>query len=194
MKLLIVSDNHRNTTRFQKILGLEAPFDMMVHAGDFEGTENYFEMVAGDEIPFKYVGGNMDDGMLGSSLEFVADRYRVYLTHGHLVSVSYGPDTLLHEAAKARCRIAIFGHTHVPGIAWTPDGKSCRWRRLMDYDNPDRLDSWYSKTELGGPLAGGILLINPGSFGRPRQPDRRPSYATLEIDRDGCVYAQIKYL
>ena len=194
MKLLVISDNHGNNRNFVKILGQEAPFDILVHAGDLCNTESYYQQVAGDEIPFEYVYGNCDYESMNMRRTFVADRYRVLLTHGHLLGVDYGPDTLIEEAKKEHCRMVIYGHTHVPGIAWVPDDTRCRWRRLRDEKSAARLDVFRSKDVTGGGIMGGVLMMNPGSTSRPRQNNGRPSYITVTIDRGGAVEAKVHYL
>jgi hypothetical protein len=40
----------------------------------------------------------------------------------------------------------------------------------------------------------GVLIANPGSISRPRQPGYAPSYGVLTIDRDGKFDIEIKYL
>ena len=40
----------------------------------------------------------------------------------------------------------------------------------------------------------GVYIINPGSLSRPRQPDHRPSYVIMDIDKDGTLQIEIKYL
>jgi len=39
-----------------------------------------------------------------------------------------------------------------------------------------------------------ILFINPGSLTRPRQTGRRPSYAILELDAQGELHWELKFL
>lgn len=41
---------------------------------------------------------------------------------------------------------------------------------------------------------GGVLLVNPGSLSYPRQESRIPSYAVMELSRDGKAEVTIKYL
>jgi putative phosphoesterase len=41
---------------------------------------------------------------------------------------------------------------------------------------------------------GQVLCINPGSLSYPRQPDRRPSYMILNIDRDNKWHLETKYM
>jgi len=40
----------------------------------------------------------------------------------------------------------------------------------------------------------GVTFVNPGSITSPRQPGRRPSYAFMEIDRDGKAHFTIAEL
>ena len=39
-----------------------------------------------------------------------------------------------------------------------------------------------------------IIAVNPGSLSYPRQEGRQPSYAIMEIDREGKVHFTIAYL
>ena len=41
---------------------------------------------------------------------------------------------------------------------------------------------------------GSVLCINPGSLTYPRQPNRKPSYVILEIDKNNHWNLEIKYL
>lgn len=40
----------------------------------------------------------------------------------------------------------------------------------------------------------GLIAVNPGSLSYPRQEGRRPSYAMLDIDKEGRVDLAIRYL
>ena len=39
MRILIVSDTHRKNENFLKVVEKEAPFDLLIHCGDIEGSE-----------------------------------------------------------------------------------------------------------------------------------------------------------
>lgn len=41
---------------------------------------------------------------------------------------------------------------------------------------------------------GDITIINPGSLTHPRQPGRTPSYIMMEIEKNGKVHFEIKYI
>lgn len=121
MKVLIISDTHRRDDRFLRVMEQEAPVDMIIHAGDAEGSEDYFEQIAG--MPLLYVSGNNDYSSLAPrSLVFPIGHRRVFLTHGHLYQVSRSTQMLQEEARSRHCQIAIFGHTHRPVIEREADG------------------------------------------------------------------------
>ena len=39
MKILIVSDTHRKDDHLKQVIKEQAPFDMLIHLGDIEGSE-----------------------------------------------------------------------------------------------------------------------------------------------------------
>ena len=41
MKILIVSDTHRQVANLQKVLKKISPIDCLIHLGDVEGSEDY---------------------------------------------------------------------------------------------------------------------------------------------------------
>ena len=107
MKVLIISDTHRMDDRFLRVMEQEAP---VIHAGDAEGSEDYFEAIAG--MPILYVSGNNDYSSLAPrTLVFPIGSRKAFLTHGHLYQVSRSTAMLEAEAKKRGCQIAIYGHT-----------------------------------------------------------------------------------
>ena len=56
MKILIVSDTHRNNRNFLKVVVKTAPLDMVIHCGDVEGSEVLISKAA--ECPVEMVQGN----------------------------------------------------------------------------------------------------------------------------------------
>ena len=99
MKVLIISDTHRMDDRFLRVMEQEAPVDMIIHAGDAEGSEDYFEAIAG--MPILYVSGNNDYSSLAPrTLVFPIGSRKALLTHGHLYQVSRSTAILEAEAEK----------------------------------------------------------------------------------------------
>lgn len=189
MKVVAVSDTHRKDEEFVHVMEKEAPCDMIIHAGDSIGSEDYFEMVAG--MPIMMVQGNCDSySMEPSEQTFYIDRYKTFLTHGHLYDVHRTGNGMVARARSLNCRLIFFGHTHIPGIEWIPDGKESVWIP-DDEKGKTRKESWDSHGEV---LSEGILLMNPGSLGRPRQKGHRPSYLVVTVGKKGELKAKIKYL
>ena len=113
MRVLIISDTHEKDDLFLDVLARERGFDVLIHAGDFEGSELVYRELSG--TPFYYVAGN-NDFFTEAPFEQVIEleSCRIYMTHGHRQNVFEGCSEVLREAAKRQARIAIFGHSHFP--------------------------------------------------------------------------------
>ena len=115
MKILIVSDTHRQNGNYLKVLRRVAPVDMVVHCGDVEGSE--YLICEGAGCPVEMVAGNNDFFTdIKKKKEFQIGKYHVWLTHGHNYYVSMGNETLKKEAIARGVDIVMYGHTHKPVI------------------------------------------------------------------------------
>lgn len=113
MKVLIVSDTHGYDQNFEAIMDQEAPVDVLIHCGDIEGSEDYFEALA--ECPVYMVRGNNDFfSDLPSEMVFELGGRRIFLSHGHCYGVSMGIEHILDEGMDRGADLIIFGHTHRP--------------------------------------------------------------------------------
>lgn len=113
MKILIVSDTHRQNRNLEEVLKKTGPVDMLLHLGDAEGSEYYIESIAG--CPVEIVAGNNDFfSNLEKEKEIQIGRYKVLLTHGHYYYVSFNTETIKEEARARGFDIVMFGHTHKP--------------------------------------------------------------------------------
>ncbi|MBQ9766958.1 MAG: metallophosphoesterase family protein [Lachnospiraceae bacterium] len=113
MKAVLVSDSHGRFGGLQEIIEREAPFDMLLHAGDIQGGVSNLEDWAG--VPVYVVKGNCDwsgDFPQERIVEFGSDR--IFLTHGHRYGVKVGIETVAAAAERAGATIAVHGHTHIP--------------------------------------------------------------------------------
>ena len=97
MKVLIVSDTHGQDENLEETVLREAPFDYLIHCGDVEGREIFIEALA--ECPCTIVAGNND---------FFTD-----LPYDEEVTLE---DKLVENAQAKGCKIAMYGHTHMPLI------------------------------------------------------------------------------
>lgn len=113
MKVLIVSDSHRENDNIIKAIEKEKPIDMLVHCGDAEGAEALIAHEAG--CPIYIVAGNNDYfTTLQNELVFTIEDRKVLLTHGHFYYVSMGVERLVDEARARGVDIVMYGHTHRP--------------------------------------------------------------------------------
>ncbi|MBQ9885878.1 MAG: metallophosphoesterase [Lachnospiraceae bacterium] len=113
MKVLIVSDTHRQNMNLYKVLGMYDDIDMLLHLGDAEGGEDFFAEVAG--CPIEIVSGNCDFfSNLPRERIITLGKYNVWMTHGHQYNVSFTFDRLISEAEYRNIDIVMFGHIHRP--------------------------------------------------------------------------------
>lgn len=113
MKILIISDTHRQNTNCLRVIEKVKPIDLLVHCGDVEGSENLIASAAG--CPVQIVGGNNDFlSDMPREKEFMIGKYKVWLTHGHIYYVSMNYETIKAEAKERGMDIVMCGHTHKP--------------------------------------------------------------------------------
>ena len=115
MKILIVSDTHRNNTNFLKVVERTGPLDMVIHCGDVEGSELLISKAAG--CPVAMVQGNNDFfSELPKEKEFMIGQYKVWLTHGHNYYIAMNHEKIKREAIEREVDIVMCGHTHKPVV------------------------------------------------------------------------------
>ncbi|MGI6096272.1 MAG: metallophosphoesterase family protein [Lachnospiraceae bacterium] len=120
MKVLVVSDTHGHEENLERVLEKESPVNCLIHAGDVEGQEDYFEVLA--ECPVHIVSGNNDFfSDLPREEEFFLKGHKVLLTHGHYYGVSMGTERIVEEGRARKAELVIFGHTHRPVIEQKAD-------------------------------------------------------------------------
>lgn len=115
MKILVLSDSHRNINPMRNAVLLEKP-DTIIHLGDHERDADELKREF-PLIPLLAVAGNCD-------LMAPPERYklvelqgkRFFLTHGHHYGVKMSIDALVNTALTAGADVALFGHTHVPMV------------------------------------------------------------------------------
>ena len=164
MKILIVSDTHRRDGNLQTVIEKTAPFDMLIHLGDAEGSEDRIETWCREQNEncqvHMILGNNDFFSNLEREKEISIGDYRAFLTHGHFYSVSVGTERLADEARDRKVQIAMFGHTHKPCLDIRSD----------------------------------LTILNPGSLSFPLQDGRKPSYMIMELDGEGKAHYAVNYL
>ena len=113
MKILILGDTHAQDDIFLRILSAEEDMDVMLHTGDFEGSEFVYRELT--DCPFYYVAGN-NDFFTDAPYERIVELCgcRIFMTHGHRYNLHAGYSDLQREAARRGASIAVYGHSHEP--------------------------------------------------------------------------------
>ena len=115
MKILVVSDTHRNNANYLKVIDRIGPLDMVIHCGDVEGSELLINKAAG--CPVEMVQGNNDFfSELPREKEFMLGQYKVWLTHGHNYYIAMNSEVIKQEAREREVDIVMCGHTHKPVV------------------------------------------------------------------------------
>ena len=112
MKIVVVSDTHRNFAVLNEIVNKNLDAELFIHLGDGENEARDAHNLHPDK-PMVYVGGNSDFGMHKNVRVITACGYKIFCCHGHLQHVHDGLDRLVSDAKDNDCRIALFGHTHL---------------------------------------------------------------------------------
>ena len=113
MKILVISDSHKDNEKIQRVLDIEGRPDFLIHCGDVECDERIIEQMAG--CPCVIVSGNNDFFYeLPREKMIELEGFRIFVTHGHYYFVSMGPERIINEALDRRADLVIFGHTHRP--------------------------------------------------------------------------------
>lgn len=112
MKILVLSDSHKNFIALQKAFDAVPDADTVVHLGDGEAE---FALLSSlhPERAMVYVGGNCDWEFHKQTHIMIASGIRIFCCHGHTLNVRRGTELLVSEAHKNDCVIALYGHTHV---------------------------------------------------------------------------------
>ena len=113
MRILIVSDTHRQILYLHDVLKKIGKIDALIHLGDVEGQEEYVRSIL--PCPAYIVCGNNDYfSNLPRELELELGGHKILLTHGHYYRVSMTTAILADEAKARDCDVAMYGHTHRP--------------------------------------------------------------------------------
>lgn len=121
MRILVVSDTHRDGYSLQKAILEQPKAEVVIHLGD--GEEEASRMKA--EFPekmFLQVRGNCDWGstLPNEGLQTV-DGKTIFYTHGNFYNVKYGMYEIKSAARSKKADILLFGHTH-ESLAYYEDG------------------------------------------------------------------------
>ena len=122
MKAVIVSDSHGNSEILERIFSEERNTDCIIHLGD--GSDDLMLLNSYiSRIPVYQLKGNNDPSFYNFSPKLITymGNIKFFACHGHLLDVKYSLTRLAYAAMENECRIAFFGHTHIPFMAESED-------------------------------------------------------------------------
>ena len=111
MKLLVMSDSHRNIDHMRQAVEKTGP-DAVLHLGDHLSDAQALSQLLPD-LSFYMVRGNCDFYGAGEDdLLLTLRSARVFMTHGHAYGVKRGIDAFIKHARALGVDVALYGHTH----------------------------------------------------------------------------------
>lgn len=120
MRILVLSDSHRETTLLHKAIQSQPTAEVVIHLGDSEIDLTSVSAQYPEKM-FVCVLGNCD---WGSNLPVFAVKefcsVKLFCTHGHRYGVKSGLETAKAAAREQGAQVLLYGHTH---------------QAVTDYDN-----------------------------------------------------------
>lgn len=118
MRIVVISDSHGHGSIVDRIIRRERQAEVIVFLGDVTSDIEDFTYEYTDK-KFYIVSGNCD---VFSDFPYttVADvnGVNIFITHGHTLGVKSGIGAVLAAAKQSNCKIALYGHTHIPNIKY----------------------------------------------------------------------------
>ncbi len=114
MRIIVMSDSHKNYFSLQKIITANRDADYFIHLGDGEHDVELLLSLFPDIAPrFYHVTGNCDYNSLnGPVLVLPVGGHKIYACHGHNHGVNFTLENLKRIAEANGCDIVLYGHTH----------------------------------------------------------------------------------
>ena len=112
MKILVVSDTHRDINKVINILHSIGDITNVVHLGDMVRDADEIQEVFPEKTYHKIQGNNDMLSFAKSEMLLCLCGHNIFATHGHAYGVRGGVSLLAKRASQIGCDIALFGHTH----------------------------------------------------------------------------------
>ena len=108
-EILLISDTHGLNAKMKAILERHIDCDFKIHCGDSEMPANYMLE------RFDYaVSGNNDFSNLPEIAFLKLHKFKILITHSHLLASRFHPQKDLSDAAiEHDCNVVFYGHSHI---------------------------------------------------------------------------------
>ncbi len=131
---IILSDSHARAGAVDRIKGLFAENDYIIHLGDGSGDMRQAVTLYPEKT---YVlKGNCDFSYGESETVIEAEGVRIFCCHGHRYGVKHDLSGLAARAKELGCDVALYGHTHIAAIDKVGDVLCINPGSIGDYAQP----------------------------------------------------------
>ena len=116
--LIVISDSHGRGSVVDRIIRRESNSQAVIFLGDVTNDIEDFVYEYTDKN-FYIVSGNCD--MFSSYPNTAVQKIggvNIFMTHGHTLGVKSSTENLKKAAEQSDCKIALYGHTHIPDIKY----------------------------------------------------------------------------
>ena len=118
MKLLVLSDSHGRASYIEKAIEKHPDARHIFFLGDNISDIEDYDLIYPERLFYK-VAGNCDFASLSKCSDTaLIENTKIIYCHGHTYNVKSGTDYLVATALQNDCKIALYGHTHIPDIAY----------------------------------------------------------------------------
>lgn len=112
MRILVVSDTHRDSFSLRAAILKQPRAEVVIHLGDGEEEAADARDSFRDRM-FLMVSGNCDWGSVLPAEGFTTLAGKnIFYTHGYTYNVKYGMYEIISAARSRKADILLFGHTH----------------------------------------------------------------------------------
>ena len=111
--IVVLSDTHGYKRGIEELDAIFKESDLIIHLGDTSADGNFIA----SKYPEKthVINGNCDLPKLGADEEIIqAEDVKILACHGHRYSVKTTLARLAERAKELGCKLALYGHTHIP--------------------------------------------------------------------------------
>lgn len=110
-KIVVISDTHGNRAAIEKLNGVFAESDLIIHLGDTSSDGSRIRANFPDKTIL--INGNCDLPRLGEDEKIIeVEGVKIFACHGDRYKVKGGVSHLTERAAEQGAQIALYGHTH----------------------------------------------------------------------------------
>lgn len=112
MRILVISDTHRNIDSLTSVMEDQKP-DLVLHLGDNVEDGEMISKIYGLETIIVRGNGDFNQDYPYDRVLDLAGK-RIFMTHGHRYSVRNGHMSLHYKGLETGADIVLYGHTHIP--------------------------------------------------------------------------------